>query len=229
MTRRLSNRGDPRGGGDTTGRGQPPKVPCGGRHRPQVRRAGTASHLPAERAHSPPPGCGRAHGYPFRPGHTWNRTPGRAEEEKGGPGRDLARRIRGAPTRPGGEGASERGDGAEPGWPVRPAAAGAAAGGGKCRDPRPPARKAPLSPRCDSAGPNLRRANRVGRIRARARPLSPRDRPTQVPVTFPNWYLWMRWAPGQGTLFQGARGFVWSLLRNLEAVGNPTRTFLQVG
>lgn len=201
--------------GDVTG----PR--CGGRELPRT--------SPAERAHSPPPGCGRAHGYPFRHGHTWNRTPGRAEEEKGGPGRDLARRIRGAPTRPGGEGASERGDGAEPGRPVRPAAAGAAAGGGKCRDPRPPARKAPLSPRCDSAGPNLRRANRVGRIRARARPLSPRDRPTQVPVTFPNWYLWMRWAPGQGTLFQGARGFVWSLLRNLEAVGNPTRTFLQVG
>lgn len=55
MTRRLSNRGDPRGGRDTTGRGQPPKVPCGGRHQPQVRRAGTASYLPAERTHSPPP------------------------------------------------------------------------------------------------------------------------------------------------------------------------------
>lgn len=32
-----------------------PRSPAGGRHRPQVRRAGTASHLPAERALSPPP------------------------------------------------------------------------------------------------------------------------------------------------------------------------------
>lgn len=99
MTRRFCNRGNPRGGRDTTGRGQPPKVPCGGRHQPQVRRAGTASHLPAERAHSPPPSRLRpGPRLPFRTGPHLQPHPGLGRGGEGlpregtGPGRSAGRR-----------------------------------------------------------------------------------------------------------------------------------------
>lgn len=176
------------------GRGQPPKVPCGGRHRPQVRRAGTASHLPAERAHSPPPSR-------LRPGP---RLPFRTRphlEPHPGPGRGGEGRPREG-TWPGGSAGRRRGPEAR----ARRNEAMARSPGGRCAlllllqlltvvsavnpAPRPERRRCPHGG--DSAGPNLRRVSRVGRIRARAQSLSPHDRHTQVPMTFPNWDLWVR-------------------------------------
>lgn len=48
-------------------------------------------------------------------------------------------------------------------------------------------------PRCVTAkGPTCGGASRVGGIDARSLSLSPPDGHTQVPVTFPNWNLWVR-------------------------------------
>lgn len=172
MSRKLSKGGDPGGGGDTSGRGQPPKVPCGGTS-PAPGAEGGNCLAPPGGASAFPSSIQTAARLratlsdPATPGTAPRR---RAEAEKGGPGRDLARRIGGTLARPGGKGAAKRGDGAEPERPVHPPAAVAAAGGGKCSDLRALAKKAPLSPRWDSAGPNVRRASRVG---ARSITLSP--------------------------------------------------------
>lgn len=175
------------------GRGQPPKVPCGGRHRPQVRRAGTASHLPVERAHSPPPTR-------LRPGP---RLPFRTRphlEPHPGPGRGGEGRPQEG-TWPGGSAGHRRGPEAR----ARRNEAMAQSPGGRCAlllllqllavvsavTPAPRQEGAAVPTVGTAQGPTC--GGRAGWAEsARAQSLSPHDRGTQVPMTFPNWDLWVR-------------------------------------